>query len=351
MAAGAGFLALGGPKKIVRGSGARSPTPRPARRPAASLLPDEVERIVRRLGDDGAVVRATLEHDPPGHVDQKRKEREKERRRWVKLALRRAACRWRAWRRTSAHRPDPSPDPAPLRADARAAPTTARGRNGCSHGGVDRRGHGDEPGPARAPRGRWTGRLPSGGTWARASGGMADAPASRSRCRASGVSVRPDLATDATRVQRPGVTLAGRRPPGFAVAAAASFPHLQSLGDERRTTTRSRARLLEIELLQVLAEIGDSIRRLSRRTRVPGFRPRKRPLAPQRVGIRAVLDEARISSSRPPTATRWPKPGHPPGLSRGRGHPGRGGQALIFKATVAVRLKITLGDYRGLHFG
>ncbi len=155
VAAGAGFLALGGPKKIVRGvrRRVRRLLGRPADPLPASLLPDEVERIVRRLGDDGAAVRATLEHDFAGYVDQKRKEREKERRRWVKLALRRVGLPLARRYGTPLIDQILSPDPARFeqtlerlrrrRGGGTAAPTAASTDEGTA----------TNPGPARAPRG------------------------------------------------------------------------------------------------------------------------------------------------------------------------------------------------------
>ena len=59
LAAGAGFLAVGGPLKVARGvgralRGKREPLP-------PSLLPREVDKALRSLGDDGTKVRGTLE--------------------------------------------------------------------------------------------------------------------------------------------------------------------------------------------------------------------------------------------------------------------------------------------------
>jgi hypothetical protein len=58
-AAGAAFMVLGGPRRAFRAAKRRvvgEPDPLPA-----SLLPDEVDRAVRALGDDGRKVRGALE--------------------------------------------------------------------------------------------------------------------------------------------------------------------------------------------------------------------------------------------------------------------------------------------------
>jgi len=61
LAASAGFLAVGGPGKVARGArrvlrGRKEALP-------ASLLPDDVDRALKALGDDGAKVRGALERD------------------------------------------------------------------------------------------------------------------------------------------------------------------------------------------------------------------------------------------------------------------------------------------------
>ena len=60
-AAGAAFLILGGPKRVLGGArraifGAPKPMPK-------SMLPDEVEAVLRTLGPDGEKVRGTLERE------------------------------------------------------------------------------------------------------------------------------------------------------------------------------------------------------------------------------------------------------------------------------------------------
>jgi hypothetical protein len=68
---GTAFVALGGPRKALRSVRRRvfgAPDPLPP-----SLLPDQVEKAVRALGDDGAKVRGTLEREFAAFVDTNRK--------------------------------------------------------------------------------------------------------------------------------------------------------------------------------------------------------------------------------------------------------------------------------------
>lgn len=68
---GTAFLAVGGPRRVVRSVRRRifgAPDPLPP-----SLLPDQVEKAVRALGDDGAKVRGTLEREFAAFVDVNRK--------------------------------------------------------------------------------------------------------------------------------------------------------------------------------------------------------------------------------------------------------------------------------------
>ena len=61
LAGGAAFLALGGPKRVIRATEKRV---FPGRRDRLeSILPKEVARTVDRLGGDAAAVRANLERD------------------------------------------------------------------------------------------------------------------------------------------------------------------------------------------------------------------------------------------------------------------------------------------------
>jgi hypothetical protein len=61
LAGGAAFFALGGPRRIVRGArralfGAPSSLP-------GSMLPEEIEKVLRSLGTDGDAVRGTVERE------------------------------------------------------------------------------------------------------------------------------------------------------------------------------------------------------------------------------------------------------------------------------------------------
>ena len=73
IAAGAAFLVAGGPKRLyrrvkraIRGPEAELP---------ASMLPDEVDKALRRLGDDGERVRGTLEREFAKYLDEHADER------------------------------------------------------------------------------------------------------------------------------------------------------------------------------------------------------------------------------------------------------------------------------------
>lgn len=73
LAAGAGFLLLGGPGRLLRGArdavfGAPDPLPK-------SMLPDEIEKAVRSLGKDGDRVRGTIEREFARYLKKTSKER------------------------------------------------------------------------------------------------------------------------------------------------------------------------------------------------------------------------------------------------------------------------------------
>jgi hypothetical protein len=79
IAGGAAFLALGGPRRLLRSLKRRvvgPPEPLPS-----SLLPDEIERAVRALGDDGARVRGALERGFAGYLEATSKDRKADSRR------------------------------------------------------------------------------------------------------------------------------------------------------------------------------------------------------------------------------------------------------------------------------
>jgi hypothetical protein len=79
IAGGAAFLAVGGPRRLLRSLKRRvvgPPEPLPS-----SLLPDEIERAVRALGDDGARVRGALERGFAGYLEATSKDRKADSRR------------------------------------------------------------------------------------------------------------------------------------------------------------------------------------------------------------------------------------------------------------------------------
>ena len=82
-AAGIGFLAVGGPRKVVRRAryavfGKPDPLPE-------AMLPDEIEKALKALGPDGAKVRGALERDFADYVS--RTEKRKDRRSTVLFLL------------------------------------------------------------------------------------------------------------------------------------------------------------------------------------------------------------------------------------------------------------------------
>lgn len=72
-AAGAAFLLFGGPGRIVRG--ARRAVFGPEADLPKSMLPDEVEKTLKKLGKDGERVRGTLERSFAEYLDEKAPER------------------------------------------------------------------------------------------------------------------------------------------------------------------------------------------------------------------------------------------------------------------------------------
>ena len=99
--------------------------------------------------------------------------------------------------------------------------------------------------------------------------------------------------------------------------------------------------------------VDDAVRRLSRRTRVAGFRPGKAPRAVlERVlGATAIMDEAvehLVSDAyRDAILERDILPLSQPDVEVVQAEPG---MPVIFKATVPIRPEVTLGDYRNFNF-
>jgi hypothetical protein len=70
---GAGFLVVGGPRRVFRAAkravrGEAEPLPE-------AMLPDEIEKTLRKLGDDGAAVRGALERDFATYASQAQRDR------------------------------------------------------------------------------------------------------------------------------------------------------------------------------------------------------------------------------------------------------------------------------------
>ncbi|MBA2373186.1 MAG: hypothetical protein H0V74_03150 [Chloroflexi bacterium] len=70
---GAGFVALGGPGRLFRRAKAVIVGPEPEL--PDRMLPDEIEKSLRKLGRDGDKVRGTLERDFAEYAEQKQKKR------------------------------------------------------------------------------------------------------------------------------------------------------------------------------------------------------------------------------------------------------------------------------------
>jgi trigger factor len=113
--------------------------------------------------------------------------------------------------------------------------------------------------------------------------------------------------------------------------------------------------LLEVELPPERLDraVDDAVRRLSRRTRVPGFRPGKapRPVLERVLGPGAILDEAvehLVSDAyRDAVLERDILPLTNPDVEVVQAEPGK---PVIFKATVQVRPEVELGDYSNFNF-
>jgi hypothetical protein len=75
LAAGAGFLLVGGPKRVFRRAkravlGPPEPLP-------TSMLPKEIDKAIRELGDDGEKVRGTIEREFASYLEQTAPQRKK----------------------------------------------------------------------------------------------------------------------------------------------------------------------------------------------------------------------------------------------------------------------------------
>jgi trigger factor len=122
-----------------------------------------------------------------------------------------------------------------------------------------------------------------------------------------------------------------------------------------RTPAPKSSILLEIELPPERLDraIDAAVRALSRRTRVPGFRPGKatRPVLERTLGPGAVLDEAvdhvLQDAYREALIAEDILPLSNADVEVVQAEEGK---PLIFKATVPVRPDVTLGDYKGFNF-
>jgi hypothetical protein len=77
LAAGAGFVLLGGPQRLFRR--ARRAVLGPSEPLPPSMLPKEVDKALKKLGDDGEKVRGVIEREFANYLDattEKRKERD-----------------------------------------------------------------------------------------------------------------------------------------------------------------------------------------------------------------------------------------------------------------------------------
>jgi trigger factor len=122
-----------------------------------------------------------------------------------------------------------------------------------------------------------------------------------------------------------------------------------------RTAGPSSTVLLEIELPadRLSRATDDAVRRLSRRTRVPGFRPGKapRPVLERHLGPGVVMDEAVEhlveDAYREAVIAEEILPLTNPDVEIVRAEEG---EPLVFKATIQVRPEVELGDYKNFNF-
>ena len=109
------------------------------------------------------------------------------------------------------------------------------------------------------------------------------------------------------RERRVGSTPTSPTSPALPHPAAADRPTYTSRAMQVTTTPAPKSSVvLEVELPpeRLSRAVDEAVRRLSRRTRVPGFRPGKapRPVLERTLGPGVVLDEAESTSSRRLTA-------------------------------------------------
>jgi hypothetical protein len=74
IAAGAAFVIAGGPKRVFRR--VKRAVVGPDQELPKSMLPDEVEKALRKMGSDGDKVRGTLEREFAKYLDEHKKERQ-----------------------------------------------------------------------------------------------------------------------------------------------------------------------------------------------------------------------------------------------------------------------------------
>ena len=141
-------------------------------------------------------------------------------------------------------------------------------------------------------------------------------------------------------------------------AAPASAPHPPYTSRAMQITSTPAPKstvVLEIELPpeELTRAVGESVRHLSQRTRVPGFRPGKapRPVLERHLGPGAVLDDAVEHlverSYRQALVEQAILPLTNADVEVVQAEEGK---PLVFKAIVQVRPEVALGDYRNFNF-
>jgi trigger factor len=111
---------------------------------------------------------------------------------------------------------------------------------------------------------------------------------------------------------------------------------------------------IEVPADRLDAAIGEAVRHISQRTKIPGFRPGKapRPIVERAVGSEAVLDEAMDHLVQ--RAYRDAIREHdilPLTNAEVNVEQAEEGKPVVFTAVVQVRPEVTLGDYRNFPFG